>query len=81
MHEIASWTFGKLSDMEVDINESRSIKKIVEDLICKYTKIKKTELKDLMVRDSYFSSQEALKLGMVDCIVSKPQDLYGKINL
>lgn len=81
MHEIASGAFGKLSDMEVDINETKAVKKITEDLIIKYTKIKKEELKQLMVRDSYFSAQEALKLGMVDYIVSKPQDLYSRINL
>jgi ATP-dependent Clp protease, protease subunit len=81
MHEIASGAFGKLSDMEVDINETRAVSKICEDLILKYTKIKKDALKDLMVRDSYFSAQEALKLGMVDHMIHKPKDLYSKINL
>lgn len=81
MHEISSGTFGKISDIEVDVNETKALKKVCEDLILKYTKIKKAELKELMIRDSYFSSQEALKLGMVDYIVYKPKDLYSKINL
>lgn len=81
MHEISSCTGGKLSDMEVDINETKALKTIVEDLIIKYTKIKKNNLKQLMIRDSFFSSQEALKLGMVDYIVNTPNDLYKRINL
>lgn len=81
MHEIASGAFGKLSDMEVDINETRALKKIVENMIIKYTKINKTSLKGLMVRDSYFSAEEAVKFGMVDHIVNKPKDLYSRINI
>jgi len=81
MHEISSGTFGKLADMEVDINETKALKIILDNLILKYTKIKKSELQQLMVRDSFFSSQEALKLGIVDHMVNKPQDLYKRINL
>jgi ATP-dependent Clp protease protease subunit len=81
MHEVSSGSFGKLSDMEIDINEAKELKKIVEDMIVKYTKIKRNELKDLMIRDSYFSAQEALKFGMVDYIINKPKDLYSRINI
>lgn len=81
MHEIASGAFGKLSDMEVDINETRALSTIIENIILKYTKIKKKDLQEIMSRDSYFSAKEALKLGIVDYIVHKPQDLYGRINL
>ena len=81
MHEISSGTFGKLADMEVDINETKALKKIVEDLILKYTKINKADLSKYMVRDSFFSAQEAIKLGMVDHMVIKPQDLYKRVSL
>jgi len=81
MHEISNATWGKLSDLEVDINETKELRKILEDMIVKYTKIKKSELKKIMVRDSYFSAQEALKLGVVDHIIYHPKDLYKRINL
>jgi len=81
MHEISSGTFGKLADMEVDINETKALKKIVEELILKYTKVKKAELSKYMIRDSFFSADEALRLGMVDHIIYKPQDLYSRISL
>jgi len=81
MHEIASWTFGKVTDMEVDLNETKALKKLCEDLIMKYTKIKKTELKEMMSIDSYFNAQEALKYGMIDYIINKPKDLYSHISL
>lgn len=81
MHEISSGTCGKLSDMETDVNETKALKKIVENLIVKYTKIKEKELKDIMRRDTYFSSAEALKFGLVDYIIHKPKDLYSKIKI
>lgn len=81
MHEIFNCACGKLSDLEVEINETKAIKKIVEAQILEYTKIKKQDLKEIMLKDSYFSAQDALKLGIVDYIVTKPQDLYSRINL
>ena len=81
MHEISNATWGKLSDLEVDINETKALRKILDEMILKYTKIKKGELSQIMVRDSYFSAQEALKLGIVDYIIHKPQDLYSRIKI
>ena len=81
MHEISNMTWGKLSDLEVDINETKELRKILDDMIVKYTNIKKSDLNQIMMRDSYFSAQESLKFGIVDNIIHKPKDLYDKINL
>lgn len=81
MHEVSSGTFGKLSDMEIDINEGKELQKILEILILKYTKIKKNEIKDLMKRDSYLSAKEALKYGIVDFIIESPSMLYKNIKV
>jgi ATP-dependent Clp protease protease subunit len=81
MHQISSVAFGKLSDMEIDINESKSLQKIIEDLIVKYTKITKKKLPELMSKDSFFSAKEAMDLGIVDGIVMKPNDLYRHPNV
>jgi ATP-dependent Clp protease protease subunit len=83
LHQISSVTFGKLADMEVDIDESRKLQVIIENLIVKYTKISKKELTELMKIDSYMSAEEALKLGIIDGIIKKPSDLYKhpKVNL
>lgn len=81
MHEVSSGTFGKLKDMEIDINETRSLKVILDDLILKYTKIKKNQLKEIMSKDTFLSAQEALKLGLIDHIIDNPKDLYTKVNI
>ena len=81
IHEISNFTCGKLTDIEIDINETKELKKIVENLIVKYTKIKEKDLKLIMQRDSYFSAEESLKLGIVDYIISGPKDLYSRIKI
>jgi len=81
MHEVASFTGGKLTDMEIDLNESKALKKILEELILEYTSIKSSELKRLMERDSYMSPEEAKELGIIDDIVISNKDLYKRLNL
>lgn len=83
MHQISAFSFGKLKDMEIDINESREVQKIIENLIVKYTKITKKQLPELMAIDSFFSAEKAVELGIVDGIIAKPNDLYKnpQINL
>jgi len=83
IHQISSGAFGKISDMEVSIEESKKLQVIFDKLITRYTKINKTQLQELMQRDSYISADEALKLGMIDGIIRNPKDLYKnpKVNL
>jgi ATP-dependent Clp protease protease subunit len=81
LHEISNGTWGKLSDMEIDINETKSLQKIIEDLIIKYTKINKIKIKELMTRDRYFSATECIEMGIIDHIINTPKDLYSRINI
>ena len=81
IHEISHITYGKLSDMEIDINEDKEVQKIWEGLIVEYTKIKKSEIRELMKRDSYLSAKEAKDYGIIDHIIEKPSDLYKRITL
>lgn len=83
MHQISSRTWGKLSDMEIDMEESKRLQKLIENLIVKYTKITKKKLPSLMTVDSYITAEEALELGIIDGIIKKPSDLYKhpKVNL
>jgi ATP-dependent Clp protease protease subunit len=81
VHQLSAGTRGKLSDMETDINETKELNKILEDIILKHTKINKTELKKLFEKDSYISAKEALKYGIIDHIIESPKSLYKKINI
>jgi ATP-dependent Clp protease protease subunit len=55
--------------------------KRVENIILKRTKITKIQLKDIVSKDTWLSAEECLKLGIVDYIIRKPNDLYSKINI
>lgn len=81
VHEVSNMTFGKLTDMEIDINETKELQKILESMLLKYTKLNKEEVKDLMNRDSYLSAKEAVKFGIIDHIIEYPKDLYKKLNI
>lgn len=78
MHEISSGTYGSISDMENDLEEGKKLMDIMNGLILKYTKISKSKLKEIMSKDSYMSSQEAISLGIADKMINHPRDLYPK---
>jgi len=83
MHQLFAGTFGKLADMEVDVEEYKMLEDLLDKLIVKYTKVKKSQLKELLQVDSYVSAQKALELGLIDHIIKQPTDLYKQpgINL
>ena len=81
VHQTSVFTMGKLSEIDNELEESHKIQKILESMILKYTKITKTQLKELMKKDSYLSAKEALELGIVDYIISDPSVLYSKVKI
>lgn len=82
VHEISSFSGGRLTDLEIDVNETKRMQKeIFEKYITKYTKITKTQLNGMMKQDNFFNAKESLKLGIVDHIVNKPNDLYKNIKI
>jgi ATP-dependent Clp protease protease subunit len=81
IHQISGFSFGTLSQLEIDIEENQKMQKIIENIILKYTKINKKKLKELMGVDSYISAEEALELGIIDGIIQKATDLYNHRNV
>lgn len=81
VHEVSSGTFGKLKDMENDIEETKKLKVILDNLILKYTKISSKQLKEFMTKDTFLSASDCIKYGIVDNMVNSPKDLYSRINL
>ena len=80
VHQISSFAYGKLADMEVDVQESKELQKIVESMIVKYTNITVKRLKEIMSIDSYFSSKQTVELGIADYIITSPSVLYKNIK-
>lgn len=73
IHQPSSGTRGKISDMEIDLQESLRIKKMMTDLYVKHNAKSKTyeELERLMDRDKWLTAEQAVDLGLADRIVDK----------
>lgn len=80
-HELWLQTSGKLASAKRDMRESEKLMKILRAMICKYTKIKPADLNGLLQDDTYLSSEDCVRLGIVDRIVSGPDDLYKHLKL
>ena len=81
IHQISSITGGKLNEMETDLQESARLQKLIENLICKYTKLKHNELKTIMNKDTYLTAEQSMKMGIVDHIITSPGSLYDKLKI
>ncbi|HUU87507.1 MAG TPA: ATP-dependent Clp protease proteolytic subunit [Candidatus Glassbacteria bacterium] len=81
VHEVSSFTHGKLANMEIDIKESKELQKIIEKLIVRYTNITVKKLKGVMDIDSYFSANQTVELGIADYVITSPSVLYKKIKI
>jgi len=70
-HQISSGVWGKLKDIEDNVDETRRLQKILEDVTLKRTKISEDKLKEVFEKkiDWFIPSDEGLKLGIVDEIL------------
>jgi ATP-dependent Clp protease protease subunit len=80
VHQLSSGTVGKLSEMEKHLSYAQELGKIMKELIVKHTKITKKELDVMMRSDTFLDANDALKFGIVDHIIKKPDDLYSKLS-
>jgi len=81
IHEISAFNFGKISEMETEVNEVRRLQEKFTNLVLDYTKISKEELKKLFAKESYIDAEECEKLGIVDHIIVSNRDLYKKVKV
>jgi len=69
IHQPSSGTRGKVTDMEIDLEESIKIKKQLEEILAKNSSQKVSKIHVDMERDYYMSSDEALKYGLIDDVI------------
>ena len=82
IHEFTAGNYGKLSDLEITINENKRLQKAIwETLNIKYTKLTKKKLDDMIGRDTFLDSKECLEHGIVDHIITEPAVLYKNIDI
>lgn len=73
IHQPSAGTSGKVSDMEIDLNEGLRIKKEMTELYVKHNSkgVSYERFVDLMDRDRWLTAPMALELGLADQIVDK----------
>ena len=71
IHQPSSMTFGRLKDMEEDVEETKRLHKIITNIYLKNSKITKDVLDKIYKekKDYYFTAKEALKWGFIKKIV------------
>ena len=71
IHQPSSMTFGRLKDMEEDVEETKRLHKIITNIYLKNSKIPKDVLDKIYKekKDYYFTAKEALKWGFIKKIV------------
>ena len=72
IHQPSSGTRGKVTDQEIDLRESLRVKKLLEGIMAKNTGQKPEKIHIDMERDLWMTSEQALKYGLVDKIVTSP---------
>lgn len=72
IHQPSSGTRGKVTDQEIDLQESLRVKRLLEDIMAKNTGQKKDRIHEDMERDRWMTSEEAKKYGLVDAIITSP---------
>jgi ATP-dependent Clp protease protease subunit len=69
IHQPSSRTGGKVTDMEIVLEESLKLKKQLEQIFAENTGQKVAKVHQDMERDYYMSSTEAKDYGLVDSVI------------
>ena len=65
LHQPSSTTWGKVTDMEIDVMESKRVKEVLNNIIRKHAS---EELVEKIERDYWMSANDALKYNIIDNI-------------
>ncbi len=70
-HQVSSFAFGKLKDMEEDVIEAKRLQAMIEEMTLDKTNITKERLEAVYKKkeDWFLSAKDALKHGVIDEIV------------
>lgn len=70
-HQVSSGAWGKLKDMQEDIEETKRLQQMIEQMTIKKTNISLETLKDNFEkkRDWYMDAETALRNGCIDSII------------
>ena len=71
VHDVSSFSYGKLQTMREDIEETERLRDKLYSIIVRYTNITREELEEWHIKklDKFFNSEEALSLNIVDQVI------------
>ncbi len=72
IHQPSSGTKGKVTDQEIDLQESLRIKKLLETIMTKNTGQKMEKIHEDMERDKWLTAAEAKTYGLIDDVIATP---------
>lgn len=72
IHQPSSGTRGKVTDQEIDLQESLRIKRLLEEIMGKNTGQNAKKIHEDMERDKWLTAAEAKKYGLVDDVIDNP---------
>ena len=70
IHQPRGGARGTVSDMEIDLEESLKLKKLLEEIIVKHTGQDAKTVREDMDRDNYMTSAESKKYGIIDQVIT-----------
>ena len=74
IHQPSGGMGGTAMDMEIQITETLSLKRKLENIIAHHTGKSAEEIAQATERDNFLSPEEAKEFGLIDHIVSRPED-------
>jgi ATP-dependent Clp protease protease subunit len=72
IHQPSSGTRGKVTDQEIDLQESLRVKRLLEEIMAKNTGQTAKKIHEDMERDKWLTAAEAKKYGIVDDVIKSP---------
>lgn len=70
LHQPLGGVQGQATDMEIHVEEIIEKKQILHDIYLENTNFKKSEMKSVLERDTFFNPKEALEKGIIDQILN-----------
>ena len=74
IHQPSGGMGGTAMDMEIQIAETLNLKRKLEDILAHHTGRSSEEIAVATERDNFLSPEEAKEFGLIDHIVSRPED-------
>lgn len=69
LHDLAGGAVGKYKDIMVEVEEINKLHNKIFDIIRKNTKLTEKQVEEILKRDFWLNSEEALEYGIVDKII------------